>query len=297
MDESKIAVFDKNKFNKILLDTMKAFIRLCDQYNFQYFGCGGTVIGAVRHHGLIPWDDDIDVYMPRKDYDRFINLKENLKGSNYGICTIDDENYYLPYAKFYDTNTTIWETEDFSFVIGVYIDIFPLDMCDYDIDEIRTMRSSYNSLIREYKQSVRYYTFDTLLSFCKEKNYRKVAYYIRKFIINKCLIGPNYYRKRIHEFENGLKKREGDYLFHIYFTYDVEKEIFKKDWFKDYIEMPFEDFKIRIPKGYKEYLTQLFGDYMTPPPIEMQKSHHYHYFVGLDRKYTIEEIKEIKRNR
>lgn len=118
---------DKLKYKEILCNTMKSFINICKEHNLQYYACAGTCLGAIRHKGMIPWDDDIDVLMPRSDYDKFLALKQKLQGTGYEIVDSNNQFYNQWFAKFSDANTTIVEITDFPIVFGVYVDIFPLD--------------------------------------------------------------------------------------------------------------------------------------------------------------------------
>ncbi|KXB74135.1 hypothetical protein HMPREF1860_02125 [Prevotella amnii] len=111
---------------KKLLSLFKEFTLFCKKNNLTYYAAYGTAIGAVRHHGIIPWDDDVDVWMPRKDYEKLLKLKTTLLKTNYEIINIENKGYYLYFAKFCNRNTSIIEREGEP-NIGLYIDIFPLD--------------------------------------------------------------------------------------------------------------------------------------------------------------------------
>ena len=111
---------DKLKYKEILCKTMKSFINICKEHNLQYYACAGTCLGAIRHKGMIPWDDDIDVLMPRSDYDKFLALKQKLQGTGYEIVDSNNQFYNQWFAKFSDANTTIVEMTDFPIVFGVY---------------------------------------------------------------------------------------------------------------------------------------------------------------------------------
>ena len=84
---------DKLKYKEILCNTMKSFINICKEHNLQYYACAGTCLGAIRHKGMIPWDDDIDVLMPRSDYDKFLALKQKLQGTGYEIVDSNNQFY------------------------------------------------------------------------------------------------------------------------------------------------------------------------------------------------------------
>lgn len=95
----------KNKLNEVFQFT----IDFLNSYNLNWCVAYGTAIGAVRHHGIIPWDDDIDIFMPREDYNKFMSLRGELYDTHYRIIAMGDDNYWLPFAKLFDSNTTIWE--------------------------------------------------------------------------------------------------------------------------------------------------------------------------------------------
>jgi lipopolysaccharide cholinephosphotransferase len=130
-------------FNNELLHCYKAFKQLCEENNLQYFACGGTCIGAVRHNNIIPWDDDIDVLMPRDDYYKFLDLKSKLQGTGYDIISYRDSDYYFPFSKFINTNTTIWESRKRNRIIGAFIDVFPLYTTDLPDEQIITMQKQF----------------------------------------------------------------------------------------------------------------------------------------------------------
>lgn len=110
------------------LETFKAFIAFCQANNLKYYAAYGTVLGAARHHGFIPWDDDIDVYLRRDDYDRCLRLLRADPPVGYEVVDyLHEEEYYLPFAKFCDTRSTVCEWEDYRISFGNYIDLFPLD--------------------------------------------------------------------------------------------------------------------------------------------------------------------------
>lgn len=288
--------YDEKKYKEVLFKTLKAFAKYCEKNHLQYFGSGGTVLGAVRHQGLIPWDDDIDVYMPRKDYEILLSLKNEIKGSGYEICSIEDKDYYLPFAKFCDANTTIWELKEHPFIFGVYIDIFPLDENDGDLEKAIEMRDEYGHLIDNYTFSIKRFSIGRIKWLWKEGMKKTALLFLTKFITCRCLGNKEKIKKQIKVYEENIKQIKGDYLLYYYCTYGVIKELYKKEWFDGYVELPYENFMIRVCKGYKEYLTQLFGDYMTPPPPEKRLSRHFRYYVNLEKRLTVDEVKAIKKN-
>ena len=119
-----------NDLQKALLEIFKAFVAVCEKHHLRYYLIGGTCLGAVRHKGFIPWDDDIDVGLPREDYEKFIQLQDEFKDTPYFIQTWkSDPKYIYGYAKLRNSNTTYIENfyKHFQFNQGLWIDIFPID--------------------------------------------------------------------------------------------------------------------------------------------------------------------------
>lgn len=277
-------------FKQKLLETMKKFDAFCEKFNIEYVAAYGTIIGAVRHKGLIPWDDDIDVFMDYDNYNKFISLKN--KALSFGCTIFDrrDKGYYLPMAKFADNLSTIWEHKGLPFIFGVYIDIFPLGFV-VDIEESKKMHEEYLYHSKMITKGCQRFSFSPSY----------IKYFIKSpFETIKCFKE----RKKIERHQLELDKLDstiskivsGDYRLYYRSMDNFERSLFKSEWFKSSIRVPFEDFEIPIPIGFDEYLSTCYGDYMTPPPIEKQVSHHSHYYLNLKERLSLDEVKErIKR--
>lgn len=161
-------------YKKSLLQTFKAFDYFCRKHGITYYAGGGTLIGAVRHKGIIPWDDDIDVLMLKEDYDKFIALKQECSNSDYRILDYHDSGYYLPYAKFVDANTTIWEVKEFPYVIGTFIDVFPLYHSYGNVNEVQLQVYQYKKAFFNYLLGIRAYSIKELLYNIKGKHLHDV---------------------------------------------------------------------------------------------------------------------------
>ena len=192
--------YSESLYKEKLLKTMKEFTDVCRRNDIEYIGAYGTVLGAVRHKGLIPWDDDIDVFMTRENYEKFLRLKKSLAGSGYEIVDLDDKGYYLPFAKFCDTNTTIWEVESLPFVFGIFIDVFPLDFVEEDDRECEKLRNAYMALFRRYIHSLRVYHAKDLLSLKGLKSFVKSVLF--KLIVRKGML---------RSLESKIKQKRGPY--------------------------------------------------------------------------------------
>ena len=273
-------------YRSILLKAFAEFIRICEKHSFRYYCAGGTMLGAIRHNGFIPWDDDIDVFMPRDDYDAFVSLKGSLNG--YDVISVSTSSHLATFAKFYDTNTTLWELKQIPFVYGVYMDIFPLDET---IDEITGFNKKYKRLrnkCRLYQLSqMRFSLSDLFHCLIKHNRVCFIKGLLSMFIPIRL---SSFFRNRIQEYEKELSRSSIGTHYASYYGDYWTKEFLERSWFDYYIEVPFESLSVRVCNGYDGYLSQVYGDYMSLPPMNKRVSHHYHYYLNLKKRMTIEEI-------
>ena len=283
----------QDKYNRILLDTFRFLVEFLDTHNLRWFVYGGTCIGAVRHHGLIPWDDDVDICMPKEDFDKLFSLKKELEKNHYKLVSLADEGYYYAHCKFIDTDTTLWEHEWYPFLTGVFVDIFPIYTTELKGEALKESMHTYRSLFNKCMRTVKRIPFKSFLKSLFVKHDRIFL----EYIINKISYPHFKYRKALkqfNEYESKLDMKRGETsLCYSSFKYG-EKEILKTAYFADYIEMPFEDFKVRVPSGYHEYLTQVFGDYMTPPSEDKRVVEHgdLRYYINLNEGLKLSEVRE-----
>ena len=283
---------DLVKYKEILVNCLKVFDSFCLKHNLKYYAAYGTALGAIRHHGFIPWDDDIDVIMPRKDYDRLLDLKEEF-GDSYKVFSICDKGYYKKFAKFVDMRTSLWEDKNIPFMIGAFIDIFPLDGTPSDdITESLKFRNKYVLSYWNIKRSMATYSFAGML--------KNLILPLDIITVIKNLYSALWLKlrkdsliKKHSELEDTVKKFRNGLYYASYWGIYKDKEIVPKEWFNGSIVYPFENYHIRVPINYDNYLKHLYGDYMKLPPIEKQDSHHTHYYYNLEKRVTIEEARKI----
>lgn len=252
-------------YKEKLIQTYKAFVDFCITNNLNFCAAGGTMIGAVRHKGIIPWDDDIDIFMPRKDYDRFLKLKEKASSEGFEIVDWETKGYTQPFAKFCDACTTIIPSKDSTFLYGIFIDVFPLDKNHGSIKSI-------NIKCFIYRNALRLYAILNCKINCRIKAILKPLNYL-----------INWYETHIFLGE----------LFCSPLGVYKEKEISTHEVFSKFKKVPFEDSFIFIPVGFHKYLTQVYGDYMQLPPLEKRVSHHALYYVNFNRRISLNEISQL----
>lgn len=285
-----ISEYYLHSFQKELIKSYQYLKRLLDENGLRYFAYGGTCIGAVRHGNIIPWDDDIDILMPRDDYYRFLSLKKILSDSNYDIISYRDRGYYFPFAKFVNKNTTIWEHRENPFLFGAYVDVFPLYYTNQDYDDILRTRHTYYNMYCKASRSNNSYSFSRIMEAIKDKRiHDAISYIISKIAYS----DSNKYLSQFEAFESAMPCNCGKYaVSYASSKYGFEKEIFDAEWFSDYIEMPFATSSIRVPKGYDQMLSFVFGDYMKLPPIDKRTPDHNKYYVNLKEGLSIEQVAE-----
>ena len=279
-------------YKELLMKTLKYTIDFLEKNNLRWFVGYGTCIGAIRHKGLIPWDDDVDLVMPREDYNKMLRLGEQLKGSGYELASWDTHQSMIPFAKIMNTNTTIWELKYHPYIGGVFVDIFPMDLSKKDNKDIKKDLSTYSRLLRKYQSAMSHYSLKDLVKLAiNHKRHFLLEGFLSFFTRRQKLT----YLKKMKAIENDNNNKEGTryVVFPASFAYSLDKEIFSKEWFDDYIMMDFEDMKVRVPIGYDAYLTHVYGDYMQLPPEEKRITRHFHYYVNLQEGLTIDEVKKI----
>lgn len=239
----------------------------CIKNNINYSLCGGTLIGAVRHKGYIPWDDDIDIMMSRPDYIKFAAIFNSTSNSNYKfVYSGNDKDHYLTFGKVYDKRTIVIETKHDRLLknIGVNIDVFPIDGTPNDNGQ----RNAYwNKMFR--LRSLNSMVFQRKLS--TEKGIRRIIRYILFFLFK--LIPANFFAKSINSFAQKNDFNSSSNVACSVFGYGRGEEISRSDWL-NFVDLDFENKKFKAISGWNNYLTGLYGDYMKLPPEEKRISPH-----------------------
>lgn len=267
------------RFKELLLQTYKNFKALCEAHSINFFAAGGTMIGAVRHGGMIPWDDDIDVYMFREDYEKLLDLKYSIAETDYEIIDPTDEGYFCAMAKYSHKNSTIQELADIPFIEGIYIDLFVLDYEDGTYEEVIKRRMNYEKSINLYCMSAICRSWNSIFHVLFRGQLNKFLWYM----FQKLVIRPlrPWFTRRVLWWPG---KVAGEWMV-AYTGTSLQKDVFRTEWFVNGItEFPFEDTTIPIPNGYDAFLTHMYGNYMKFPPVAQQVSHHGHFYLDLESR-------------
>jgi len=248
------------------MDILNVLDAFCKEHNIRYWLCYGTLIGTIRHQGFIPWDDDIDVYMPRPDYERFCQLFPSNEG-RYRVKNLNlDKSYYaLPFAKLIDTETVLVEKlSDSVEGMGVNVDIFQLDGLGNDKAEAEKRIMKGRTLMRwMYLCNMHYKKGNTPFIWA-----RNAMVWLMHVL--KCKMVPFRAMERL-----GKKSAYEDskYVGMLVGTYG-KGEALERAWFDETVIKPFEDGAYPVPAGYDCVLRNIYGDYMKLPPEEKQVTHH-----------------------
>lgn len=281
----------KTEWNATILDILKAFIQICNTHHLRYYCCAGTAIGAVRHHGIIPWDDDIDVIMPRPDYDRLLEIAKHEDFGKYEVVTpYNNESYPLYFSKLANRETTLIEEKERPCIIGLYVDIFPLDATDDDEEKAKALFRKYSKIINRLNAVSTHNTFGDYLSLLTQKKtwgrfaIKTLAFFFRKQIRHR-LIRQMDEMSHLYDFDKAKNVLVYTGSYHY-------KEIFPKKWLGKGKEFPFEDTTVLLPEEYDKYLRHFFNDYMQFPPVEKRVEKHLRYYLNMEKRDSWEEIKE-----
>lgn len=261
----------------IMADILKDVHELCERHGLKYFLDAGTLIGAVRHKGFIPWDDDIDIGMLREDFNKFLEIAKKELPEHLFLQTFETDEYYdvypVPCKVRYNSTMFLEEgaKENYKMHNGIYIDVFPYDSLPKNNFTYKIQRTLSYNILKSFK---RLRDKPEKLSF---KN--KLTFSFYKLVVK---IFPNKRRLKFFNFLIKWNNKDSEYMGYGVDTYWSEYVYKKSDYF-DLVKLEFEGQYFYAPRNYHAILTQLYGDYMKMPKEE-------------DRVWHAKEIKKLKIN-
>lgn len=252
------------------LNVFKSFDKICKKYDILYYVTGGSMLGAVRHHGFIPWDDDMDVCMPREEYNKFVSHVDELPQSMY-LSYFDTPGHIWLVPRVIDKETRFYlnNAQDKK-EIGAWLDILILDgipkpiiqrtwlKMRYLVARMLYQFSNFSTAVNLHREGRPWYEY-ALINFAKHSHIEKV--------LNPKWCG-HFYDKvcKSYRFDDcdDVCALSGALQF---------KEVFPKEWLGEGVMMEFEDVIVKAYTEWDKFLTFIYGDYMTPPPLDKRNKH------------------------
>lgn len=260
----------RKKIWAVLLSLIEEFTAQCEKQDLRWFASNGTLLGAVRHKGFVPWDDDVDIVMPRSDYDRLVSIAPKVFLPPFFFHTSEpDGTYFKDYARLRRDDTTALTKRDWGHgeCRGIFIDIFPLDRRPDSDRKWKWHRRKINflrTMLNMYAYGDQY----------KPSGYRRAAAFL-----GKTWIAFRGWESLCRKFETERKRFE-DLPTKKLFQYVHGSKLmeYPKEWFERWEEAAFENLSLRIPGDSDAFLKLHYGDYMQLPPPEKRGLHHSIFF-------------------
>ncbi len=251
-------IHTSDEYRKRMLQVMEYVDRVCREQGWNCFLSGGTLLGAVRHKGFIPWDDDVDMMMMRADYEKLTNYINSDDSLYYVMRISTDKEYYYPFAKIVDTRTYL--TEDDRLPVkkaGVGLDLFPIEF----------LPENRKKIVRQFHlQKILRSIYDNTVCVSRKVIDRRVLNWTYRKCLRLLAFLMEYNAKK---FRLQSSKRNACVAWG-YFT----KEIVPAQVMAAAVDVEFEGRTFMAPVGYDKYLSRLYGDYMTPPPKAKRHNEH-----------------------
>ena len=244
---------------KVQLMMLKDFIKICEENDITYFVIGGTLLGTIRHQGFIPWDDDIDVIMYRKDFEKLNDIMINNPHDKYGfINVLNEETYHYTWGRFTLKNTVLaeWWADQVDYTPNIFIDIFIMDK----IPDNKVKRFIHRWRSFTLNQMSNY----SIIKFKNESRLKEIIQHTAYYLLKLIPISPMTIKKRCvktyRKYENIECEQYCDFpsLMHM--------PIYDKTDFLPPKKVKFEDIEVNVPNNYDKILTRLYGNYMELPP-------------------------------
>lgn len=260
------------KLHQIDLEIVKNVIKICEKYNLKYFMLGGTMLGAIRHGGFIPWDDDIDLGMPRKDYETFLEIAEKELPDYLQVVNYKNTPSYQYYiTRIQDKNVKVIEERignDSKFTYAS-IDIFPIDGTPNN----KLLRKLYFFRVLSHRALMSLHYKDSIDRKRKRGTIEKAFLWIMEKIPFEKIIDPYKEKEKIDKLLSSQSVDTSRYIGNIMGAYRT-REIVPKEWYGKGTKYKFEDIELNGFDKYHEYLEYTYGDYMELPPVESRKTHY-----------------------
>lgn len=276
--EERVGLKESQRVAKNILDVI---VKICNKFNLRYYLFYGTLIGAIRHQDFIPWDDDLDIIMPREDYNRFVYMVHDDPNLLEGLQLFDpvlSKKYPYMIGRVSDPKYKIIMDNENPYGMGLFVDIYPFDGLG------NNWRSAYRLGLKG----------DRLSSLCYQSTRKKCKIEVTTSLFRKIIkypvfkiskiIGVDYFKTKIFELEKNNKFTfdNSDYVGCLVWLTGGKKDIFKKSWLGNGVLKQFGDNRYIVPTDYDKVLRHIYGNYMKLPPKKDRIGHHNYYVIRND---------------
>ena len=254
-----------DEIKQVELQLLLCFDDYCRKHQIRYFLSHGTLLGAVKYKGFIPWDDDVDVLVPREDYDRL--MASFMDYNNIRLVSSErDPRYLFPFAKLCDMSIIKDETGiDNGVQLGLSLDVFPLDA--WNPDRTKAEREAW-----QIQRAIKGLTLAKLIKPNASTALKRTAQGV--LVMASKIHSHQFFLNRIFKISCRENQKESPYLGCKCWCIYGNREIIPAEVFSDTVEVAFEGRKFPAPVGYDTYLRSMYGDYPQDPPADQQKTHH-----------------------
>ena len=285
--EGYVISAEMKKVWAVELDLLNEFSKVCEKHKLQWFVHAGTMLGAVRHQGFIPWDNDIDVIMPRDDYERFCQCAPSEFSHPIFFQNESTDRYFArAFSRLRNSETTaIFDNErsyQYPYNQGIFIDIFPMDHVPANLEE---RKSFYKGIIELNAKAV---AVRTMIHFYRAKEggglFKRVSYFLKHLFYKYFFRGGyRYYMEKHHELITKYDSEETGWEEEA-IVIPLGRHLWRTEWVRETMLVPFEMIQVPVPLHFDECLTASFGkDWKTPRKIG---THHGEVLFDADKPYT-----------
>ncbi len=278
---------ERKRIWAVELDLLKQFAVACEENGLKWFVHAGTMLGAVRHQGFIPWDDDIDVVMPREDYDRLCQLAPTVFSEPYFYqCEETDPFFARTFSRLRNSGTTALLDNErpfrYPFNQGIFLDIFPMDHVPADPEDRKRYYQDIALLgakAVQWRTMIHFYRPKTGKGLVKRVNYWLKHLYFKYVFKGGYRYFLDKHYDRITQYDGGETGWVGESIIS-----PLGRHLWRSEWFNETVLLPFEMLEVPVPAGYEECLSASFGpDWRTPKNIPAM---HWDVLFDTDKPYT-----------
>lgn len=259
-----------SKLQKAELEIFKIFVKICEEKELSYFICGGSFLGAVRHHGFIPWDDDIDVAMPRPDFEKFLRIAPKMLPEDLYLSTYKRKDHITLVAQIFNKHKDFTLNNSAKVVqTGAWIDILVID----GAPEPGIKRKLFGAKYMYYRMMSQFAHFDEIVNLNKKRPwYENAAIKFAQVTNIEHKLNPVKIGDAFHKFLKSNPYETSKYVA-TFMGAAKMNEILPKEVYGKGTDYEYEGMMIKGPDKYDEYLSHFYGDYMTPPPVNQRNRH------------------------